>query len=216
MNIRVHLVFDLDGTLVDTAKVVGELIAQMRADRGLAPLEREKLISYMSIGGLEMMKGVLDVEENEAETALGCFRNKYIETQTPFDHVYPGVPETLTALADSGAILSICTNKPRALALKVLSETGLLHYFRRISAGDDLPTRKPNRLNLEACLDPGEYNSMQILMVGDSTVDEALSRDAGVPFWFFSGGYDDGVTANRADKSFSCYKQFPLRDPFVN
>lgn len=207
-----HLVFDLDGTLVDTAKVVGELIAQMRAERGLAPLAREKLISYMSIGGLEMMKGVLDVGENEAEKALGCFRHRYAKTQTSLNDVYTGVPETLKALADSGALLSICTNKPRALAIKVLSETDLLQYFRQISAGDDLPTRKPNRLNLEACLNPGEHNSMKICMVGDSTVDEALARNVGVPFWFFSGGYDDGVTESRADRSFSCFTEFPLQE----
>jgi len=136
-----HLVFDLDGTLVDTAKVAGKLIATMREECCLAPLAHEQLIPYMSIGGLEMIKGVLEVGENEAEKALVCFRNRYAKTQTSLDDVYTGVPETLKALADSGAVLSICTNKPRALAIKVLSETDLLHYFRRISAGDDLSTR---------------------------------------------------------------------------
>ena len=216
MKNRLDVVFDLDGTLVDTAQVVERLIAQMRAERCMAPLSREQLIPFISIGGLEMIMGALDVGGNEAERALRCFRALYAQTHTALDAVYPGVPETLEALVDRGVVLSICTNKPRALAIKVLTETGLLHYFRQICAGDDLLTRKPNKLNLETCLGPNFHKSRQIYVVGDSTIDEALSRNAGVPFLLFSGGYDDGVERSAAAKNFCCYEQFPLQELLWN
>ena len=207
-----HVIFDLDGTLVDTAPVVVNLLNEMRLGRGMTPMSRNGLGSILSVGGIEMIKSALNIDANEASMELLKFRALYAQTHTKLDSVYPGVRKTLETLIEDSVCLSVCTNKPRNLAIKVLTETCLINYFRYISAGDDLPTKKPNIKNLEACLINTGYSWKRVYMVGDSTIDQALSRNARIPFWFFMGGYNDGVDLNEAARTFICYDQFPLQE----
>jgi 2-phosphoglycolate phosphatase len=210
MTACAHVVFDLDGTLVDSAQTVQLLINELRHERGLPSLGVEQLVPLISLGGVQMMQGAVCADVQEATKALAVFRARYAERPTPIDSVYPGVESVLSSLHEANVCMSICTNKPRLLAHKVLGETGLARFFRYVCAGDDLQTRKPDRANLEACRRAVGTHGQRVWVVGDSTVDEALARNGAVPFVFFSAGYDDGVSSAEAAHVFSTYLRFPV------
>lgn len=210
MKTGVHVIFDLDGTLVDTAPIVEKIINEIRYESGMGQIDKDKLCTLMSLGGIPMMKGALGTNhEDTASAALDTFRSRYAQLTTPTNLVYQDAPEVLKNLSLNGVYLSICTNKPRNLALKVLSETSLMQYFQFVCAGDDLPTLKPNKLNLIQCLKSSNYDWQQIYLVGDSSIDEALAYNSNVPFLFFSSGYDDGVNLRNVSFNFSSYSEFP-------
>lgn len=187
------IVYDLDGTLVDSAIVVAGLLNELRAERALPPLAVEDYTPWLSIGGRAMIAAALRIEEAASENALATFRRRYFERPTDPATLYPAVAETLQRLRDDGLRLGLCTNKPRALTDKVLAETGLAGFFEVVCAGNDLPTSKPHPDNLRVCLEALDSPAAATLVVGDSSVDQRLARAGGADFAFFSGGYDDGV-----------------------
>lgn len=187
------IVYDLDGTLIDSAIVVAELLNELRAERALPPLAIEDYKPWLSMGGHAMIAAALHIEEAASESALVTFRRRYFERPTDPATLYPAVPDTLARLKDDGLHLGLCTNKPRALTNKVLAETGLADFFEVICAGNDLTTSKPHPDNLLLCLKALGSRAEVTLMVGDSTVDQRLAAASGARFVFFSGGYDDGV-----------------------
>lgn len=210
MTQQVNLVFDLDGTLIDSAPIVESILNEMRMDFGLRPLLREQILPLLSIGGESMLQNALDIDLTEATIALVRFRAAYQTRQTPLQSVYPGVAKLLKSLYDSNISLSICTNKPRSLAIKTMDETGLLRYFTKVCAGDDLLTIKPDPANLKASIAPGAPLESAVFLVGDSSVDQLLAANSGVPFIFFAGGYNDGVILDRVFRSFRGYDEFPV------
>jgi phosphoglycolate phosphatase len=187
------VIYDLDGTLIDSALIVQSIINQMRREQGRDPIDKEKLIPWLSLGGEDLISNSLEVSGAELNRCLGEFRDRYYETPTPVKSVYVGAMETLERLHQLNIKLAICTNKPRKLADKVLTETGLFDKFSFISAGGDLPTKKPDPRNIELCFKGLSTAPKASIMVGDSTIDQRLAKLAGVPFIQYAPGYDDGV-----------------------
>jgi phosphoglycolate phosphatase len=203
-----NVVFDLDGTLIDSAPIVYRLINQMRSELGISALASADLLPLLSLGGEALISGAFSETKVNVGETLVSFRARYADTAIPPDSVYQGVNTVLETLSGWGVRLSVCTNKPRQLALASLRQTGLLHYFSKICAGDDLATRKPNAANLQACLPKNAKGP--VFLVGDSMVDQELASNAGVPFIFYSGGYNEGGCGELARKSFSSYECFPF------
>lgn len=197
------VIYDLDGTLIDSAAIVIAILNKMREEIGRPPIAKSDLVPWLSLGGESLIVKALEVEGGEASIYLDDFRDRYLRVPTPSGAVYPGVNETLNELLEMEICLAVCTNKPRKLAEKVLNETGLLGKFSFISAGGDLPTQKPNPKNLEICLDYFGSSSSEAIMVGDSTVDQVLSLSTGVPFAHYLLGYDDGVINNKTNYKIS-------------
>ncbi|MBU1364335.1 MAG: HAD-IA family hydrolase [Gammaproteobacteria bacterium] len=187
------IVYDLDGTLIDSAATVATLLNDLRAERTLLPLNRDDLTPWLSIGGKGMVAAALSIAEDEAHGYLDVFRARYLALPTDPATLYPDVHKTLSTLKSRGFRLGLCTNKPRQLTDKILAETGLDAYFEAVCAGLDLPTCKPHPDNLHACLNELDSPPEETLLVGDSCVDQALAKACGTGFVFFSGGYDDGV-----------------------
>jgi len=123
--------------------------------------------------------------------------------------LYRGVEFVLAKLNKAGIRLTICTNKPRKLAEKVLSETAISQFFDFVCAGDDLPTIKPNVANLLACCDAVNVEPALTWLVGDSSVDQNLALGTGVPFIFHRSGYDDGVKQEKCYRIFATFADFP-------
>ncbi len=192
------IVYDLDGTLVDSAKTVVTVLNTLRAELGLGTLSTEMVLSSISLGGEDLIRHALRVTGKNVHHYLQKFRNLYLEIPTPQNSVYEGVTETLGELFFRDVKLAICTNKPRNLANKVLNETGLGDYFSFVNAGGDLMTKKPSSENLKACIDFFGVQFDQIYLVGDSTVDQNLANNSGVEFFFYASGYDDGVDIKSA------------------
>lgn len=187
------IVYDLDGTLLDSAATVVALLNALRTERALPPLARDDCTRWLSIGGRTMVAAALDIPEAEAQPFLDIFRARYQALPTDPATLYPAVHDTLAELKARGIRLGLCTNKPRPLTDKILAETGLGAYFSTVCAGLDLPTCKPHPDNLHACLDALGSRPEDTVVVGDSRVDQTLAEACRTDFCFFSGGYDDGV-----------------------
>lgn len=187
------VLFDLDGTLVDSAPLVAAILNDMRAEQGSLPLPVGCFRQWISLGAAELVSRALNVALPEADGALQDFRARYGRMPTPGTCLFPGVPDTLAALSEAGFRLGVCSNKPVHLCRKVLEETGLNGYFGAIVGGGSVPRPKPHREPLDHALDLLGAHSARAIFVGDSTVDQQAAFAAGVPFVFFAAGYDDGV-----------------------
>lgn len=204
MNVKA-IVFDLDGTLVDSGRMVTAILNSIRSKLGKPELPLNEFLPWLSLGGEQLITHALEVSGSDVKIYLGYFRQQYFELQTPVDSLYAGVADVLSVMNAKDYLLSICTNKPRRLAQKVLIETGIMEYFSFICAGDDLPTRKPHQDNLKACMDCFGLAPYEGIVVGDSSVDQCMANKLGMPFYFHRNGYDDGVKLEDVNYTFESY-----------
>jgi len=189
------IIYDLDGTLVDSVEVVQLILNGLREELGLLPLKRVDFFPWISLGGEDLIKNSLELyEHKDVLHFLNMFRSRYFDLPTPQETIFDGVFDCLKYLRDHKYRLAICTNKPRRLAEKVLRETGLNIFFDFINAGGDLPSKKPSKENAQVCLDYFGATAQTALMVGDSSVDQQLAKAIGIPFVFYRHGYDDGIS----------------------
>lgn len=193
------VVYDFDGTLVDTAPVVVSLLNQFRRTLEKAPLTFDKVIPWLSLGGLELTSKALEIDNLQlSKEYLEKFRDDYKTLPGDVSPLYSGVRSSLEELYNSNIQLAICTNKPRILVEKIIKALELEKYFSTIVAGDDLPTKKPDPTPLITCAERLGVLSEDTIFVGDSTVDQKTANAANIKFFFFSGGYDDGVDQSTA------------------
>ena len=202
------IAFDLDGTLVDSASLVGEILNSMRREKGLDPLGPDVYRTWSSRGGTHLVGNALAVGPERAGPLVDEFRRRYFQLPTPAESVFPGAREMLRCLTNSGRRLAICSNKPQRLCHKVLEETHLIHFFHAIVGGDTLDKAKPDPKPLRYALSCLEARTETALMVGDSVVDQQTATAAGVRFGFFAGGYDDGVVRQEAFHIFGRLDEF--------
>lgn len=196
MGVR-GIVFDLDGTLVDSAPSVACVLNEMRAEHGIAPAPDSRYRGWISLGAPTLVRNALDLQTSDCAVELAEFRRRLARHTVPASSLYAGVPDVLERLARRGMALSICSNKPESLCVKLLEDTGIAGYFRAVIGGDTTSASKPSREPILAALAGMGTGPDDTIFVGDSTVDQNGSAAAGVRFVFFARGYDDGV--RRAD-----------------
>lgn len=197
------VVFDLDGTLVDTAPdLVGTLNVILRQER-LPPLPLEAARNLIGHGarrllerGFEAAGSPLpaDREGELFDRFIAHYRAHIAEESRPF----PGVAATLQALAALGARLAVCTNKPTDLAIALLEALGLETLFAAVVGPDAAPARKPDPRHLEAAAAAAAGVLARALMVGDSSTDADAARAAGVPLVLVRFGYTEIPAAQLA------------------
>ena len=188
------VVFDLDGTLVDS---IGDIVGaanRLLAEEGRAPLSHDAGRAMVGEGVASLVERAFAATgPMPAPEMLAGLVERYraIYERHPLDEtaVFPGVAETLKALADGGAILGVCTNKPHDISLVVLAELGLAGHFAAALGGDALAVRKPDPAHFTAVLDAMGAGSRRAIHVGDSPTDVAVARNAGVPVVVVSYGY---------------------------
>ena len=186
-------IFDLDGTLLDSAPAIGLVLNEMRLELGLSPLGIEFYRTWISHGAANLISNSLDVSIEEVTPYIGMFRERYRKFRTPASCVYFGVVETITGLSVKGKKLGICSNKPEYLCQKIINEIGLSDFISVIVGGDTLPRSKPCREPIDFVIRELGSSSSSAIFVGDSLIDQRASAAADVPFVFYTGGYDDGV-----------------------
>ena len=188
------VVFDLDGTLVDS---IGDIVGaanRLLAEEGRAPVSRDEGRAMVGEGAASLVERAFAATGPmpTPETLTGLVeRYRAIYERHPLDEttVFPGVAETLTALVDGGAILGVCTNKPHDISLIVLAELGLTDHFAAALGGDALAVRKPDPAHFTAVIDAMGAGARRAIHVGDSPTDVAVARNAGVPIVAVSFGY---------------------------
>lgn len=184
------LIFDLDGTLIDSVPDLQAAINRMLVAEGCPEMDRQQVQSFVGNGAPVLVRRVMEargMDQNRHVALTEQVVADYTLHSAELTRTYPNVMLTLNKLKSSGCRLGICTNKPHAATTSVLSALGLGHYFDVIIAGDSLPERKPHPAPLLAARDA--LGRQKCLYVGDSEVDAECAEAAGVPFVFFSAGY---------------------------
>lgn len=197
------IIFDLDGTLIDSAAHCATIINQMLADRqSERRLTRGEASAHMSRGGAELITGLLGGEGADPAADLAEFRARYAFHETPADCLFPAVRPGLAALAEAGFSLGICSNKPQHLCEKIVVELGLIGVFGSIVGTIERRPHKPDRAMLDASLRGLNVADGDALFVGDSWVDAALCKTAAIPFWLVTYGYPGVASLTDFDRSF--------------
>ncbi len=192
------ILFDLDGTLIDSAPAIASVLNGMRQDLGKPPHNTERYRKWVSLGAEELIIRALEVSGSQVTVLLEKFRTLYKAIPTPDDAVNQGVTETLAALFAADVRLAICSNKPILLCEKILRETQLDQYFSCVVGGGTTENSKPHRDPIDHALAAMRVSHDRALLVGDSTVDQGAAKAAGIPFVFFTDGYNDGVIESLA------------------
>ena len=184
-----RIVFDLDGTLVDSAPDLHAIADALLTPRSLDPVTLQETRSFIGRGVgvfITRLRAARGIAEGEQAILLQEFMGRYDQAVT-LTQLYPGVAEALAALRTAGHVLGLCTNKPMRPTLALLRHLNMERQFTRIIAGDSLAVHKPDPAPLIAAFDmPGTEPD---LYVGDSEVDAETASRAGVPFVIFTEGY---------------------------
>lgn len=188
------VIFDLDGTLIDSAPDLHACANKMLAELEQADLSLELVTSFVGNGVDKLVKRCLATvglpESGETfEQAAARFRVFYNEKPSEFTRPYPGVMDFLQALQDNTVKMAVCTNKPEGLARKILENLGMAGYFAAITGGDSLPVLKPDPRPLFHTLEQLGVTADQALYIGDSETDFKTAINADMTFAFFTEGY---------------------------
>jgi phosphoglycolate phosphatase len=203
------IMFDLDGTLVDTAGEIGDTVNDVLRALRLPPASDELVRTWVGQGSRELLiracahAAGLAQEDVRASATMesviemyGRFHEKHCGTRS---HVYPHVVDTLTELSARGVATALVTNREARFAEAVLRAHGLHHFFNPIICGDSLPVKKPDAATVEHCLRLHGVPKERALLIGDSGVDVATGRNAGVACWAVPYGYNSGLPIEDAN-----------------
>jgi phosphoglycolate phosphatase len=189
------VVFDLDGTLIDSAPDMHRAVNLMLADLGCNPLTLDDIRSMVGDGASALIARALAARQCvsvDTGKALADFLHHYETNPTGFTRPFAGVTETLERLQAFGLTLAVCTNKPTKLTDMILERLDLKRFFKRVVGGDSLPFRKPDPRALMEVLDGFGTPPAATILVGDSEVDAATAEAAKVPFILMTYGYHRG------------------------
>jgi phosphoglycolate phosphatase len=173
------LVFDLDGTLIDSKDDLVHSVNAVRRRMGLEPLPDETVVSYVGRGVVVLMRNALGqaaTEESVAQ-AVEFFFEYYREHMLDHTVPYPGVRETLERLQSRR--MAVLTNKPVLFSRTILDGLDLSRFFVRVYGGNSFPQKKPDPMGLFALMQESNVTGERTMMVGDSETDVLVGRNAG-------------------------------------
>ena len=187
------VVFDLDGTLIDSAPDVARSLNIVLTEHGRNTVGLEQVRGFIGDGAAKLLERGLAATGGgtaaEVRAATARFLEAYEAEPAGLTRPYPGVVATLERLLNQGIRLGICTNKAAGATRAVLAALALDQYFGAVIAGDTLPVRKPDPAPLRAALDRLGAGAGEAVMVGDNEHDAATAAAAGVPCILVTYGY---------------------------
>lgn len=184
------VIYDLDGTLVDSAITVTKVLNSMRKKRRLLNLTVSEVRTLTSLGGKELIKRTIPCANKEIDKLLCEFRLIYSNSKLEKETVFDEVLKTLSAIKRKGCKLSICTNKPRHLAIKTLQELKLKSFFDAEICGDDTQYLKPSPKPLIELIKNFNTKLDSCCFIGDTIVDFKAAKKCGIDFILYDSGYD--------------------------
>lgn len=176
------LIFDLDGTLIDSRQDLANAGNAARGHMGMPPLPDDRVCSYVGNGAPVLVRRLLGEEATEAQVqeALEFFIEYYGEHKLEYTTLYPGVRESLDRLRDAGVQLAVLTNKPVRISRAIVEGLGVGGHFRQIYGGNSFDFKKPHPIGIETLMAECSASPEATMMVGDSSVDIQTARNAGV------------------------------------
>ena len=193
------IVFDLDGTLVDSRLDLAAAVNATRERLELATLPVEAIAAMVGEGARSLLRRALPdgIDGSAFDEALSLFLDLYFDRCLDATLAYPGIPELLAELSPRFP-LALLTNKPERHSRRILDGLGLARHFRLLIGGDTLPVRKPDPGGLLHIAAQWSTELPHLLLVGDSDVDVATAHAAGSALALVSWGFgalDRGVAA---------------------
>lgn len=186
------VLFDLDGTLVDTACEIADAVNDTLVRWHRPPVDEALIRRWIGDGSRTTLTRAFEhagLPPQEVERAWSSFEHDYLERCGTRSAVYPGVERTLQRLSALGVPVGLITNKEGAFAHRVLVRHGLSEYFEVIVAGDTLPVQKPDPATVRHSLAALNAEPAYTVLVGDSVTDMRTARAAGVAAWAVRHGY---------------------------
>jgi phosphoglycolate phosphatase len=200
------ILFDLDGTLLDTITDLADAANLMLVELDRPVLSQAQIHGCIGQGIANLVQRILvgsgmtaagaDVT---APVALDVFRRHYARVNGRTTRPYSGVSELLAALAARGLKMAVVTNKSTVFTLPLLQQFDLARYFGAVVCGDTLPTKKPDPDVIFYSCDLLGIKPEQALMIGDSANDALAARAAGVPVLLVRYGYSEGIPVTSMD-----------------
>jgi phosphoglycolate phosphatase len=175
------LIFDLDGTLIDSKLDLIHAVNATLAEMGRAKLSDEVISSYIGHGASILVSRALGgvTTEDELTRALKFFLSYYEAHKLDNTCLYPGVADTLAKLSSRKLAMAVLTNKPVKISVRILEELGVAKHFRVIYGGNSFETKKPDPLGATTILAEFSTSPSEAMIVGDSEVDIQTARNAG-------------------------------------
>jgi len=182
------IIFDLDGTLIDSVTDLANSVNYTLAEIGLPGHTRDEIKGFVGDGVQKLIKRSLgQTHMDRFDEAFALFMNHYDQHCTDNTVLYPGVAETLSELAETYS-LAVLTNKSVKFSVKILTALGAFTYFKEVLGGDSLPTKKPDPAGIYYMADKWQLTPDQIIMVGDHATDIETGNRAGCKTVFINGG----------------------------
>jgi len=200
------VIFDLDGTLLDTVPDLHAAVCAMLADLGRPMLSEEAIRCYVGRGIANLVKrslaDSLDAAEDDSPApadALASFRRHYARENGRRAQLFPGVLEGLQAIRAQGLPMAVATNKSDAFTRPLLEMTGLADYFSVVVSGDSLPKHKPDPMSLVWTCGRLGVSPADTLFIGDSVNDFLAARAACCRVFLLPYGYNEGRDVQELD-----------------
>lgn len=190
------VIFDLDGTLIDSVPDLHAALEKTLVEIGRPTLDLETTLSFVGNGAEALVRRALHATGGHDDAVLAATLRRFLDhykTQgVNLTQVYPGALDCLSELKAAGIKLGLCTNKPQHPTEDVCASLGLAPFFDQMIGANDKRARKPDPAPLFAVLKGLGAHQTNSLFVGDSVVDHATAAAADVPLALFTGGYMNG------------------------
>ena len=196
------MLFDLDGTLIETAPEICDAVNDTLRQFHLPEVSQQQVNDWIGHGTRTLLIQALafagdttvdTVRQSDSLALIAAeFDKHYLRRCGTRSHLYPQVREVLQALHAQGVKLAVVTNKESRYTTTVLDAHQLSAVFDRVVSGDTLAAKKPDPAGIHSCLAQFQVECGKALFVGDSSIDVATARNAGVPVWVLPYGYNMG------------------------
>jgi phosphoglycolate phosphatase len=202
---RKMMLFDLDGTLVDTAPDFRNSVNYMLEHYSEQPVTLEEIRDWVGYGGRELIRRTMlakkiEFDDAKLDTMLELFLSHYTENIDDDSKLYANVKETLVFLKDNNITLSVCTNKDEKLSNTLLEKLDVLHLFDYLVGAHTFEKRKPHPMPILKTLEHLNMSKDEAVMIGDSITDLKSAQGAGIPIVLVDYGYTDNKDIyNEAD-----------------
>ncbi len=192
------IIFDLDGTLIDSSKDLAISMNATREHFGLLPLDPNLIFSFVGNGAEMLVRRALapDAAEESVQEGLAFFLKFYRSHALQHTRLYPRIRETLEELTASGHKLAVLTNKPQRISFDIIAALGLKDCFFRVYGGNSLPAKKPDPIGITTLMNETGITAAETVMVGDSGVDVQTARNASVKSCGVSWGFQPETFRN--------------------